>query len=190
MKIRMELISDAIFGNGESIPGAEDISVLRDENGFPYYKGGTFKGLLREEYTRFLEWTNVSDEEKKNEITRLFGNVGDGDLSQQLVFSDFVLSPYVKQQMLQEIGENSPERIIDVLTNIRTFTSITEQGVAKQGSLRMARCVDRGLCFYSTVKCCEKDQARLKEVIESVKWIGSMRNRGFGKVRFVVEEDA
>ena len=30
MKIRMELLSDAIFGNGMSIPGGEDISVLKD----------------------------------------------------------------------------------------------------------------------------------------------------------------
>ena len=49
MKIRMQLISDVVFGNGESIPGGEDISILSDEHGFPYYKGGTFKGIFREE---------------------------------------------------------------------------------------------------------------------------------------------
>ena len=52
MKIKMELISDAIFGNGASIPGGEDIAVLSDEYGFPYYKGGTFKGVFREELNR------------------------------------------------------------------------------------------------------------------------------------------
>ena len=41
LKIRMQLISDVVFGNGESVPGGEDISVLRDKYGFPYYKGGT-----------------------------------------------------------------------------------------------------------------------------------------------------
>ena len=49
MKIKMELLSDAIFGNGMSVPGGEDISVLRDMYGFPYYKGSTFKGVFREE---------------------------------------------------------------------------------------------------------------------------------------------
>ena len=48
MKIRMELLSDAIFGNGMSIPGGEDISVLKDAQGFPYFKGSTFKGVFRE----------------------------------------------------------------------------------------------------------------------------------------------
>ena len=49
MKIKMELLSDVIFGNGMSVPGGEDISVLCDSNGFPYYKGGTLKGIFREE---------------------------------------------------------------------------------------------------------------------------------------------
>ena len=57
MKIKMELLSDAIFGNGMSVPGGEDISVLRDMYGFPYYKGSTFKGVFREELYRYLEWT-------------------------------------------------------------------------------------------------------------------------------------
>ena len=52
MKIKMELLSDAIFGNGMSVPGGEDISVLRDMYGFPYYKGSTFKGVFREELYR------------------------------------------------------------------------------------------------------------------------------------------
>ena len=46
LKIKMQLISDVVFGNGMSIPGGEDISILCDEQGFPYYKGGTFKGIF------------------------------------------------------------------------------------------------------------------------------------------------
>ena len=48
MIVKMKLMEDAIFGNGQSIPGEEDISLLRDENGFPYYKGSSFKGVFRE----------------------------------------------------------------------------------------------------------------------------------------------
>ena len=43
MKIKMELLSDTIFGNGMSVPGGEDISVLHDKHGFPYFKGTTLK---------------------------------------------------------------------------------------------------------------------------------------------------
>ena len=63
MKIRMQLLSDTIFGNGASIPGEEDISVLRDERGFPYYKGGTLKGIFREELIQYLLWNDKSEEE-------------------------------------------------------------------------------------------------------------------------------
>lgn len=185
MKIRMELLSDAIFGNGASIPGAEDISAQNDEFGFPYYKGSTFKGVLREEYERYLEWINCNDIE--GEITRLFGKSGNDLKTGGFIFSDFVLSPYVKKAILDEIGHNNREEVLETLSNIRMFTSITDEGVAQKGSLRMARCVDKGLSFYGEVKCSKEDEARLEEVIKSIKWIGSMRNRGFGKVRLSKE---
>ena len=54
MKIKMELKSDGIFGNGITIPGGEDLSVQCDTYGFPYYKGSTFKGIFREELFRYL----------------------------------------------------------------------------------------------------------------------------------------
>ena len=46
-KIRLELLSEAIFGSGFSVPGGEDIGVCTDARGYPYLKGSTFKGLLR-----------------------------------------------------------------------------------------------------------------------------------------------
>lgn len=188
MQIKMELLSDTIFGNGMSVPGAEDISVLHDEYGFPYYKGGTFKGLIREEYERYLGWLGNSSEEISAKIKNLFGESGDDSDNGKLVFTDFVLSPYVKKTVNDEI-KNDADAILDVLTNIRSFTSINENGVAKQGSLRMARCVNKGLCFYSQIDCDKTMENELAEVISTVKWIGSMRNRGFGKVKITVEED-
>lgn len=46
--VALKLCSDAIFGSGYSIPGGEDTAVCRDEHGYPYVKGSTWKGLLRE----------------------------------------------------------------------------------------------------------------------------------------------
>ena len=43
MKIKMKLLTDTIFGDGMSVPGGEDISVLHDAQGFPYFKGSSFK---------------------------------------------------------------------------------------------------------------------------------------------------
>ena len=33
IQVTMELLSDAIFGSGYSIPGGEDVAVCRDEGG-------------------------------------------------------------------------------------------------------------------------------------------------------------
>lgn len=187
MKIKMELLSDTIFGNGKSIPGQEDISVLTDKNGFPYYKGGSFKGIFREELIRYLSWIG-KDNEKYVIVDRLLGNAGNDDIAAgKMVFSDFCLSDDVKNIVIKEIGYN-PTVVIDCFTNLRTFTKIEENGVVSAGSLRIARCVNKGITFYSEVMCSEEDKEMIIEVIGLIKWIGTMRNRGFGNVKISVVE--
>ena len=92
MNIKMMLLSDAIFGNGSSIPGAEDISILCDGNGFPYYKGGTFKGIFREELGRYLELCGKSETEIRKIVTELLGMGLSDDDHEQIIFSDFTIS--------------------------------------------------------------------------------------------------
>ncbi|MBQ9887299.1 MAG: hypothetical protein IJM37_10660 [Lachnospiraceae bacterium] len=178
----MELLSDVVFGNGTSIPGGEDISVLCDKYGFPYYKGGTFKGIFREELTRYLTWKGIDNIDA--EVKRLLGEKGESstDESGKLVFSDFQLTDYVKKVVMEEI-QDDPSEITNSLTNIRTFTKIDEDGMTKKGSLRYCRCVNKGLVFFSEIKCDEKDKELIKDVMLLIKWIGTMRNRGFGKVK-------
>lgn len=186
MKIRMQLISDVVFGSGESVPGGEDISVLSDAYGFPYYKGGTFKGIFREELGNYLAWTGAG--QTGAEIKRLLGNGGDDDLQNQdkLIFSDFTLSDYVKGQILSEIGTDRKYHVLDALSHVRTFTAVSEDGIVLEGSLRQCRCVNRGLNFYSEIQCSQKDEQMVEEVLSMIKWIGTMRNRGFGKVKLSV----
>lgn len=195
MKIKMTLLSDAVFGNGMSIPGQEDISVLVDGKGFPFYKGGTFKGIFREELERYLTWVSEEQDpelkEKKiqEELGRLLGQSGShaAGRDDRLVFSDFHLSGSVCRSILEEIPNNK-DAVTECLTNMRTFTSVSRQGTAEKGSLRYARCVDKGLVFYSTIKCAKEDEALVENVIRSIRWVGTMRNRGFGKVMIEPEE--
>lgn len=203
IRIKMTLLSDTIFGNGMSIPGEEDISVLTDAQGFPYYKGSTFKGLFREEMGRFLEW---DDSREKGLLETLFGEGKPGvddttTESRRLVFSDFVLSPHVRevisQQVMDDVGDHNnaktdedgfcSAKVLDCLTHLRAFTRISEEGTADKGSLRYARCVNQGLVFYSTIVCSELDENLVLEALPYVKWIGTSRNRGFGHVCVEVE---
>ncbi len=177
MRIKMELLSDAIFGNGMSIPGGEDISVLCDEYGFPYYKGTTLKGVFREELDRYSKWVgNINCNE-------LMGTEGDEFSDNRIIFGDMVISNSVKDEVLKELGTERPNIVLDLLTNIRTFTRINEDGVADEGSLRMARCVNKGLIFYGEIICSPDQEDIIKNVLGMIKWIGSMRNRGFGNVK-------
>lgn len=179
MRIKMELLSDTIFGNGMSVPGGEDISVLCDEHGFPYYKGTTLKGVFREELERYIEWTGKYD-------SSILGESG-GDFSDdRLIFSDLKLSEYVRNAIKKEVEDNSntvnTSIIRDMLTNIRTFTRINEYGIADEGSLRMARCVNSGLIFYGEIICKKEQEDLIKDVLGLIKSIGTHRNRGFGSV--------
>lgn len=192
LKIRMQLISDVVFGNGESVPGGEDISILRDENGFPYYKGGTFKGIFREEMCNYLAWTREDAGDVEREMKRLLGTSGDDNVrnSDKLIFSDFMLSDYVKQQMMSEIGSGQNNMILEALSHVRTFTAVSSDGIVQKGSLRQCRCVNKGLNFYSEVRCSQKDEKLVEDVLSTIRWVGTMRNRGFGKVKLmVIKED-
>ncbi len=191
MKIRMQLLSDVIFGNGMSIPGGEDISVLCDENGFPYYKGGTFKGIFREALEQYLEWTMPDKDKIEERADRLLGKSGDDMVSHpgKLIFSDFQLSDYVKQQILAEAKKGQGEcrdTVLHALSHLRTFTAISEDGIVAEGSLRSCRCVNKGLNFYSQVEYSREDEELVAEVLSCIKWIGTMRSRGFGKVRLSI----
>lgn len=201
IQIKMKLLSDAVLGNGISLPGGEDISILCDPHGFPYYKGSTFKGVFREELTRFLSWTMDSEKEAERKVSQLLGKSGDtaADSNRKIVFSDFMLSDAVREQILDEIemedteplnaGINSSELVTDALSHIRTFTKLDdENGTAQEGSLRSCRCVNKNLIFYSQMHCSKEDLPLIKDVLAMVKWIGSMRNRGFGKVMVSTDE--
>ena len=186
MKLRMKLLSDTIFGSGNTETGGMDISLQVDSFGFPYYKGSTFKGVFREMLEQYLDWTmeEQTSGDKKAILTSLLGEGGsDVDADGKLVFSDFCMSKAVKERVLEEIGTESPERVTQALSNIRTFTSITDAGVVEKGSLRTARCVDQGLMFYGEIQCNKEDEPLVLEVVTMIKWIGTMRSRGFGKVR-------
>ena len=189
MKIRMELLSDTVFGNGVSVPGGEDISVLCDADGFPYYKGGTFKGVFREELERYFLLTAENEEMTEAECVsrcdELLGTPGSNRTADagKIVFSDFTLSKEVRGRVLQETGSNHAQTVLEACTHLRTFTAIDDDGQVAEGSLRSCRCVNKGLVFYSEIICRENDQELIREVLGLIKWIGSMRNRGFGKVR-------
>ncbi|MCD8109617.1 MAG: RAMP superfamily CRISPR-associated protein [Clostridiales bacterium] len=176
--LKMTLLSDAILGNGMSVPGGEDLSVLCDRDGFPYYKGGTFKGVFREELENYAAW----EPELSISVNDRLGSGGDDrDIPEKLRFYDFVIPSKVKERVSASV--KNPSDVLDAFTCLRTFTALDEEGMARKNTLRSCRCVKEGISLIGAMEYNEADADWVQEVLWLIKWVGTMRNRGFGKVK-------
>ena len=171
LPVMMELRSDAIFGSGYSIPGGEDVAVCRDECGFPYLKGSTWKGLLRESLENLSAW-----------------GVGSGaDIDALLGEEDWTGLADGRRVRLTALRLNSPPADPEDCFDLRTFTRL-EGGVVKTGTLRTAACVRAGLTFSGQLECDRNDLGLIRDALSGIKWAGTQRSRGFGQVRFTTGE--
>lgn len=178
MKLRLELLEDAVFGSGQSVPGAEDSSVLYDRAGFPYLRGTTVKGLLRESMVNYISW--IGGDEK---TVRLI--LGEGGMDTENERKMFVSDVVIPEQVKNQFSGYSAEDILSACTYTRTFTKV-EDGTVSDGSLRTVRCIKKGLVFYGDISFASEDEEIIRKAVSSIKWIGSMRTRGMGKVRMEV----
>ncbi len=170
LRVTMELLSDAVFGSGFSIPGGEDIAVAVDGSGYPYLPGTAFKGLLRESLTNWLAWSG----EDEGAVDILMGESGWAGTADD------------RRVKLTPLILDEPPAEPDDCFALRTFTQL-ERGVVKTGSLRTASCIRRGLRFSGLLECAETDVSLLQNALACIKWTGAMRSRGFGQVRFSAE---
>jgi CRISPR/Cas system CSM-associated protein Csm3 (group 7 of RAMP superfamily) len=193
--VEINLMSDTIFGSGNGVPGDVNVDVLLDEYGFPYFKGKTFKGKLREEADNIVGWTG--NERLKSAVKKLFGEPDWDDLrlyDGKLCFGDFTLSDGIKKVLKSKIENNSIGRqeLIDSLTIERSFTQM-EEGVAKDKTLRTVRAVRKGLSFYGEVISLgyldEYGKAILAGAAGMLKYLGTMETRGFGQVEIDLFRD-
>ena len=171
LKITMTLDSDAIFGSGYSIPGGEDIAVVRDDQGYPFLPGSAIKGLIRESLENLLVWTGGSPADLE-EIMGAEGWLGEAD-DRRLSITPLTLV-------------NPPERPEDCF-GFRTFTAL-ESGIVKEKTLRSAACVLRGYAFEGSLTCSEKDLSLIQQALDGIRWVGALRSRGFGEVHFHAEK--
>lgn len=181
MLVEIELISEAVFGNGESTTSFVDMEILKDENNIPYFKGKTFKGKLREEAEKISDYLLVNREA----VEELFGRE-DGEYS-KLKFSDCKIDKDILNNIQYGIneGEFSKNDVEKAFTDIRTFTSIDENGVTKKGSLRQCRVVKKGIKLYCTItydKLTNEERGLIACSISALRNIGTMESRGKGEV--------
>ncbi|ADU73834.1 CRISPR-associated protein Csx10 [Acetivibrio thermocellus AD2] len=194
-RIEMELLSEAIFGSGYSIPGSVDLEIVCDEYGIPFMKAKTFKGNLREVMEDAAKLLGKGYEEK---VEQLLGKENSGvDSWKNLKFSDCRLQENVREYIRLAIETNkiTAAEVKEAMTSIRSFTSIDDNGSSKKGSLREYRVIKKGLVFEVDVECerelSEEELALLAVSVKSLRYIGMMRTRGKGRVscRLLVKEN-
>ncbi len=170
LKITMRLLSDAIFGSGFSTPGGDDIGVYQDSDGYPYLKGSTLKGLLLESMENLAAWEGRA----QSDVKAMMGVEGwEGESSERRL--------HVSSLRLKD-----RPRISEECYTSRIFTAL-ENGVVKSKTLRSATCIRSGLCFSGEVECAGQDEAFVKEALCCIKWAGTLRHRGFGRVEITAE---
>lgn len=171
LTVTMQLLSDTILGSGYSVPGGEDIAVCKDAMGYPYMKGSTFKGLLRESMQNWLSWTGDAAER----LSELMGEESRdaAEEGRRLHVTALTL-------------KDKPELPEDCYS-LRAFTAV-EDGIAKEGSLRSAACIRMGFIFYGEIDCAKEDAELVQNAARAIQYVGTMRSRGFGSVRIFCEK--
>ena len=188
-RIEIELLSESIFGSGESESNGVDVEILKDEIGVPYFKGKTLKGKLREEAEVLKNYfSNLGFGEYETIFSKLFGKEGDYN-NETLKFSSCKISKNIHNSLSSGIKENkfTKSDVLNSLTEVRSFTRIDKNGVAKDGSLRQARVIKKGLKLYCEVTSLKdltsKEKILLASAVAALRNLGTMESRGKGLVK-------
>lgn len=199
--VYLQLLSDTTFGRGDGIAGIIDQEVEQDIYGFPFLRGRTLKGLLREECDNLVDILHPDKQSSwRNLLALLFGVPGsDIDSMGQVQIGDAQLPTDLRQAVARQIHEQklTTAEVLNSLTTLRRQTAIDlKTGVASDNSLRTNRVVLRELVFQAVLDlnapvdkledCLELLSAGLK----ALRRVGSGRNRGRGHVKCWLQDEA
>lgn len=185
MELIIKCLSDVCVGNGTGLGSLVDTDTCHDRNGLPYIPSRRIKGLLREAALELRDWGGTTDEE----IEDLFGTGGEGFSShKKMMIYDAQIEEY--QEYYDDIQAHhiSPTVVMDCFTDVRYQTSMEEETkVAKENSLRSTRVVKKGTTFKAEIANCE-NVALLTSLCRMVRHMGLNRTRGFGEVKFSLND--
>lgn len=138
--IRIKLRSATTFGRGDGVAGLVDREVEHDRHGFPFLRGKTLKGLLKESAENVVYaleglqgksgWSAARD--------RLFGKPGRGTAQRGILhIGNAVLPADLRSEFIA--AKLPREDVLYALTAIRRQTAMNPLGGPEYGSLRSMR---------------------------------------------------
>jgi len=190
--LKLELLSDAVFGRGDGVAGLVDVEVQHDAYGLPYLGGRALKGLLGAECDDLVfaldrpgqkDWQAVAD--------RLFGQSGATARGQAILrIGPARLPDDLRAAIAWDVNEKWLTRaeVLETLTTVRRQTAMDpETGAPRKETLRALRLVLRGTIFTSrltfTQEPTDDDLALLAATVKALRRAGTGRNRGRGRVQ-------
>jgi len=183
MKITIKTLSPLMSATGES-SALIDADVKFDKYGFPYIQAKTFKGLLRESTTEVCEILGM----ETMIINELFGAPG-ANKQGLLQFNSLFIKGYDEiENDLKSISGLNNSFVKKYFTELRQQTTI-KNGIAKDKSLRKYRLIKEGVSFETEIEMIPPEYVDLiKKALINLRYIGTRRNRGFGKIMITQNE--
>lgn len=193
MKIQMEIAvkSPLHLGSGQADVSL-DAEVIHDEYGMPYFPAKRLKGLLYESAKEVYEMSALSGKAFFSllELDELFQHGTNS--SEQMIIHNFYLPDYQAKcaswRYLQQKYANiiTAADVLEEYTEVRYQTEIDKlTGTAKDNSLHNIRVVEAGVAFNGVIEIAngtKKQKQIIALACRNLKYAGSKRNRGFGKI--------
>lgn len=208
--LRFKLASDGAMGRGDGIAGWIDQEVQHDRYGCPFISGKTIKGILVNECADILFALPETKQKVWEAVAlNLFGRPGSqaSDQAQMSIGGAQIpadLRQAIQQDIDAEFATLTPTDVLESLTVLRRQTAIDEQtGSAKDQSLRTMRVVlretsfsvelafhDVGSNYGASEKQLDSMLQLLAATVRAFRRLGSVRNRGLGRLKEVELVDA
>jgi CRISPR-associated protein Csx10 len=184
-KLILKPISYLLTASGEG-SALIDADVVFHKSGFPYIPARRVKGMLKESMVEVLEISGKTESEIETKIESLFGKSGAIEPEGKLRFGNFYLENW--NEIKNEVGHLKlndafqPDNIQTFFTAEIQQTSVEDDGVAKERSLRNYRVLKPVYQYEGLVDCIDVLADEEKSLIENaclnLRYAGTRRNRG------------
>lgn len=190
----IELKSDMCTATGDSAAGLIDTEIAH-EYGLPVIPAKRIKGALGEVGKELLDWGLIEEEQ----LADLFGLAGQASSGRLQVYDAHLydIPGYGKIEDYEELCSQlkrhqlKENEVLTQFTEIRTRTAIDiDSSVAKTGTLRSMRVVNKGIGFRCRLELADDggaDAAAIEETlgmcVKGLRQLGLASTRGYGEVR-------
>ncbi|HCT36323.1 MAG TPA: hypothetical protein DF292_04725 [Firmicutes bacterium] len=191
--IKVETKSLTLLGSGEGWSSAIDMDIVFDDVGLPYFPARRLKGLLRESTQEVLEMFTASGINifEDADVDLLFGKIGSPN-GGRLILDNLRIPDYqnVRQWCQWALSAHanlvSQEVIINAQTEMREHTSINDDGIAKDNSLRKLRAIRAKTTFEGSAVIASDPEKKLQQLLAlaslNMRHVGTSRHKGYGEV--------